>query len=77
MNWEAAIAMTAMITLGGSAVAFLLRPIHRRLDSHAQQFQQIEARGFQTAETMARTVTLLDQVEKRVTRIENHDDAQS
>lgn len=74
-NWDAATAVAGMAAVVGSVVAFVLNPINKRLDSHAKQLSRIGECNVQTAQTMARTVTLLDQVEKRVTRIEARDDA--
>lgn len=59
------------LAVAGTFVAFVLRPINKRLDSHARQLAEAETWKMRTAETMSRTVALLDQMENRMNRIED------
>lgn len=81
MDWNMVSAVTAMMGLVGIGWAASLRVGSRfkahddLLAVHEKDHEIHFAREAETNAAMARTVTLLDQVEKRVSRIEDHEDS--
>lgn len=81
MNWEMVGGIAAVLMVTGMWVGSLvndqskLRAHEVQLSEHAEAHKIHFAREAETTAINARTVALLDQVEKRVSRIEDHEDS--
>ena len=81
MDWHVVAAITGALGVIGAAWIGSVRigsrcKVHDALlESHSKAHEEHYAREFETARMMERTTALLDQVEKRVSRIEDHEDS--